>query len=170
MRVQESVSCTSFMTLSASLGTSLYMPSFPYKKYITIAVCSVWTTNSYFRANNYWTCTQHIQGYFSVKCWPSMSAELHQQTRGESSLCKSHEAGSQVHLCRDASGLFQFRRVCYCFFTRLYPERKKKKVLCTCDKEDTILKFLTLLDYSSVQRPMRNTEHEDTFLNRNFFL
>lgn len=68
MRGQESVSCTSFMTLAASLGASLYMPSFPYKRYIRkqYAVFGLRSINSHFRTSNNWTCTQQVQGYFNV--------------------------------------------------------------------------------------------------------
>lgn len=70
----------------------------------------------------------------------SISAEFHQEAREKGSLCTNQEAGDSSVLHRDASALFQFRRVWHYFFIR--PSTEKKKALCICAKEDTILKFL----------------------------
>jgi len=39
--------------------------------------------------------TQHVQGYFSVKCSLSISAELRQETRKKGPLCTNQEAGNR---------------------------------------------------------------------------
>lgn len=76
--------------------------------------------------------TEHAPSRFKVtSMWVlSISAEFHQEAREKGSLCTHQEAGDSSVLHRDASALFQFRRVCHYFFIR--PSTEKKSTLHMC--------------------------------------